>query len=344
VSGKRERIADFLARFGLVDAIMQVRSRLPAPLSVITYHSVAEAASPGFDQDVVDATPAQFAAQLDFVSRFYSVIDIAVLQEALDGGRPLPPNPLLITFDDGYLSCHDNALPMLLERGLVGTFFVATDYIDQRRIYWWDRINYLVNNARTTWVEVGGQRYDLSDRAATIAELIAVVKRTPSIDLDAFLEELTRACDAPWTDTIERELADRVIMTWDQVRALRRAGMDVQSHTRSHRVLQTVPVDELDGELRGSRELLEEQLDEPITALAYPVGHRIVHDAPIRQAVERAGYRLGFTNQSGVNYRRDRIDRYDIRRLATDRATSMAMFAGTMAIPPLAFTREERAT
>ena len=90
-------------------------------------------------------------------------------------------------------------------------------------------------------------------------------------------------------------------MTWDQVRALARAGMDVESHGRRHRVLQTLDDATLDDELAGSRADLEAQLGRPVRAIAYPVGRRIAREARIRDALAAAGYRIGLTNQSGVN-------------------------------------------
>ena len=66
-----------------------------------------------------------------------------------------------------------------------------------------------------------------------------MVKTTRLLDLDRFLDDLATRADAPWDAATERRLADRLIMTWDDVRTLRKSGMDVGSHTRTHRVLQT---------------------------------------------------------------------------------------------------------
>ncbi len=47
-------------------------------------------------------------------------------------GRPdLPEKPIVLTFDDGYEDNYLNALPALVERDMIGTFFVITDFADQ---------------------------------------------------------------------------------------------------------------------------------------------------------------------------------------------------------------------
>ena len=43
---------------------------------------------------------------------------------ALAGGPQLPPDAVLLTFDDGHDDHHRYVLPMLAERGLPGTFFI----------------------------------------------------------------------------------------------------------------------------------------------------------------------------------------------------------------------------
>lgn len=342
--GKREQLAGFLQRSGLVGAILRARARLPAPLSILTYHSVADRARPGFDDGVVDATPAQFDDQLAFIGRHFSVIGMDQLLAAVAGTGRLPANPLLITFDDGYRSCIDTAVPLLKRHGLVATFFIATDYVERRRIYWWDRLHYTVSHCSADRLVIDFPRrieLTLDDREAAAEQLVHLVKTEPHLDLEAFLDAVTSAAGLAWSDQLERDLADETIMTWDEIRRLRAAGMDVQSHTRRHRVLQTLETHELADELEGSRRDLEAQLDEPVRAIAYPVGRAVAHVPAIRAALQRAGYALGFSNATGVNYRLRQVDPLAIRRLAVDRGASDAFFRGSLAIPPLAYIKRD---
>ncbi|HEY5928499.1 MAG TPA: polysaccharide deacetylase family protein, partial [Kofleriaceae bacterium] len=174
--------------------------------------------------------------------------------------------------------------------------------------------------------------------------LADLVKNTPNLDVKRFLDELCATFGVPWSDDIEATHAGNLIMSWDQVRALSRAGMDVESHSRWHRVLQTLDDSLLRDELVGSKQDLESQLGRPCRAIAYPVGRRIAHVSRIRDAVKAAGYRVGLTNASGAT----RIwsgslgemlpcDRFDISRVSTDRTMSDAMFFTQVAVPRLAY-------
>ncbi|HEY0195626.1 MAG TPA: polysaccharide deacetylase family protein, partial [Kofleriaceae bacterium] len=162
--------------------------------------------------------------------------------------------------------------------------------------------------------------------------------------VDRFLDELGVALGVEWNRQIEAGYADQLIMSWDQVRALARAGMDIESHGRHHRVLQTLDDEALASELTGARADLEAQLGRPVRAMAYPVGRRIGAEPRIRRALADAGYRIGMSNHSGVNRwwpaalrNLAPIDPFDVRRLATDRTMSDAMFLTQVAVPRLAY-------
>ena len=125
-------------------------------------------------------------------------------------------------------------------------------------------------------------------------------------------------------------------MTWDHARALRKAGMDVQSHTRTHRVLQTLTPDEVQDELEGSRTDLARELGEPIRAVAYPVGNPLSVASSIRPALVKAGYEIGFTNGTGPTSLREPLDPFGIGRQTVERALSEALFLSMLALPELA--------
>src|SRR6185503_14938100 len=86
------------------------------------------------------------------------------------------------------------------------------------------------------------------------------IKNTAHLDLDQFLTQVANALGVEWNAAIETSHANELIMTWDQIRALAKAGMDIESHTRSHRVLQTLDPDTLRSELTGSRQDLETEV------------------------------------------------------------------------------------
>lgn len=335
-------------RIGLWAAILGARKAGFWPwsgLTVVLYHRVVsiEALGP-LDPELVDATPEEFDRQMAFLRQHFVPVGLPEVLGAARGEQPLPPNAVLVTFDDGYRDNYEHALPILVNHGLKGVFFVSTSYITERRLYWWEQVSYFVRHARrhqTALTYPESIQLDLGDaaaRAAAIRRINRLIKDRFDLDIDRLLADLARACDVPWSAERERELAEPTLMTWDQVRGLLDAGMAVGSHTCNHLVLETLTTPVLERELVQSRHELESRLGQPIESIAYPVGRSIARSQPIRDALRRAGYRVGFTATPGINrFRGDDLDDlYDLKRLPIDRGTSGFASRAHLAVPWLA--------
>jgi len=333
------RLALFLDRLGAADLLLRLRAAAPSPwLTILTYHRVQTVPEDfPFDEGVVDAAPDEFDRQMAILRKYFTPVGIDELCDFADG-RKLPRNPVLVTFDDGYRDNLEVALPILQRHGMRAAFAIVTGHTTERRVFWWDRINYLLKKTRERHVEVAYPlplRLDLGDaarRREAIETALRVVKRHYQLDVERFLVELGRAAGVAWDDALERRLSDDLLLTWDGVRALRRAGMDVLSHSHTHRTLHTLSDPEIHEELTRSRAELEKQLGERVRAVAYPVGNRIDDRPYVRKAMAEAGYALGFTNGTGPNAIWGGLDRYGVRRLSMERAPD-AMFRVRMAVP-----------
>ncbi len=102
---------------------------------ILMYHYISQ---PPEDADIyrqdLSVAPELFAQHLDrILAEGYTPITLYDLVRYLTRGVPLPPRPVILTFDDGYRDNYTNAFPRLRERGMVATFFVVTDFIDQGR-------------------------------------------------------------------------------------------------------------------------------------------------------------------------------------------------------------------
>jgi peptidoglycan/xylan/chitin deacetylase (PgdA/CDA1 family) len=95
---------------------------------ILTYHRVHDWATE-LTKSVPDLTvqPDEFAAQMAALAqRGYHAITQRQLFEALYRGDPLPPKPVLISVDDGYVDDVTQILPVLQREHMVATFYVVT--------------------------------------------------------------------------------------------------------------------------------------------------------------------------------------------------------------------------
>ncbi len=102
---------------------------------VLMYHHVLDPAS---DANAIrrdlSVSPAKFEAQLRYlIERGYQAITLKDLIMYLQLGQPLPPKPVVLTFDDGFKDQYTNAYPLLESHDYVGTFFIITRFADEGR-------------------------------------------------------------------------------------------------------------------------------------------------------------------------------------------------------------------
>jgi peptidoglycan/xylan/chitin deacetylase (PgdA/CDA1 family) len=342
---RRAYLARALDRMGILDACLRTRALTGWPrwgLTVLLYHRVLDLAEVGeLDPDLIDATPATFEEQMATMSQHLTPVTLdEVLDATCSDGRPLPANAVLVTFDDGYTDNLEVAVPILKRHGIRATFFVATDYTTERRLFWWERIRIVVDRARVpkltlTYPTPFVIPLDSNKRRRqAVRHLRRIVKDYYDLDLERLLAELSSATDVPWTKEDCARHAQASILSWDGVRAIRDAGMDVASHTGSHRVLQTLPPAALAHELAASRAALEAELGTPVRALAYPVGRRIAAFPEIREAIQHAGYELGFAVEAGLNHVTNgdagAPHLFDLKRIPVDRTWSTSQFRATL--------------
>ena len=97
---------------------------------ILMYHYISVPPL-GADKYRVDLSvdPADFEAQLKYLAENgYATISLYELHAYLNSGRPLPPKPVVLTFDDGYMDNYTEAFPLLKKYKMTGTFFVVSEF------------------------------------------------------------------------------------------------------------------------------------------------------------------------------------------------------------------------
>lgn len=99
----------------------------------LMYHRVVPAAE---EPDGISVTQQAFARHLGWLRRWgYQSVGAADLAGALEGARPLPRKPVLLTFDDGFRDNLTDALPILRELGFNALVFVVVELMGGRRTF-----------------------------------------------------------------------------------------------------------------------------------------------------------------------------------------------------------------
>ena len=109
---------------------------------ILMYHHVGET-PPDADRlrRNLTVSTADFEAQISYLQQAgYSPVSGAQLFKALYYNKPLPPKPVLLTFDDGYLDNYTVAAPILHKFGFTGTFYLVTGQVGSGEYMSWEQV------------------------------------------------------------------------------------------------------------------------------------------------------------------------------------------------------------
>jgi len=276
-------------------------------LCVVNYHRILAGPDPMLESEPDVAT---FRWQMALLARCFNVLPLSAALEALDAGR-LPPRAIAITFDDGYRSVHDLALPVLQEFGLPATVFVTSGHIGERDM-WNDCIIEAVQHLPAGQLDLrhlglgSYSLHTLEARKATLANLTEASKYLPPPARLALVDTLGAMVG-------EGAGAHGLMLTTDMILALDRHGIDIGAHTVSHPILTSLDDLEARHEIVAGKEALEAVLGKPVALFAYPNG-KSDKDFDQRHAAmaREAGFVAAFTTEPGAITRTS--DRYALAR------------------------------
>jgi peptidoglycan/xylan/chitin deacetylase (PgdA/CDA1 family) len=247
--------------------------------------------------------PDHFARRMTRLRRLgMSVLGLGEAVERL-AHDDLPPDAVVITIDDGWVTTLTHMLPVLEAEGLPATLYATSWYSDHRLP--------VVNLAVRYLAEASGRTVDVDAEVAAIEALPFAERREA---LRALGRRLAVAED--WLDNRQFEL-----MTWAELAETERRGLDIQLHTHRH-VEMAGGVDRLPQELADNRAWLEKELAAPaLEHFCFPSGS---FHADARAMLVAAGIRSATLTDPGLNA--PGCDPYALRRFLDCRDVGDAVF------------------
>ncbi len=112
-------------------------------LTIVMYHYVRDLARSRFPR-IKGRDLADFRGQLDYIGSAYEVVTAEQVMASVEGGEPLPPNACWLTFDDGYFDHYQHVLPLLVERGWQGSFYVPARTVVEREILDVNKVHFIL--------------------------------------------------------------------------------------------------------------------------------------------------------------------------------------------------------
>jgi len=311
-------------------------------LTVLAYHRIMDRPENfPFDDDLISASIEGFRKQMRFVSKHYNVTNFIELSEHIDKYGKLPERSLIVTFDDGYIDNYTFAYPVLAELGLTAVMFVTAGYIGEKRLFWWDRIAYIVKNTEKEEISIKEPeklkvRIDSHPSKQDVARmLIKKAKRLPDSEKEIFIEKLSVAAGVP-----VESVSVANTMNWEQVKELAEAGIEIGSHSVNHPIFSNVSPEQIEYEVIESKKIIESKIQKEVISFGAP-GRGIIpieekkrFEEILEGSVTKAGYKFSTRYSWGLVYERN-FKRLRISRLGIEMHDTPGLFKAKLAFPEI---------
>jgi peptidoglycan/xylan/chitin deacetylase (PgdA/CDA1 family) len=288
------------------------------PVTVVTYHYVRDLKRSRFPA-IKGLSVERFCNQLDYIESRYTPISVEKLLEALgSGSEDLPPNPILLTFDDGYSDHFASVFPLLDARGIQGCFFPPAQAVLEHTVLDVNKIHFvlaavpdagaLLDHVFSSLEEFRSE-HELKTREAYLLAVtgehrydtreVTVVKRLLQRELpEAVRAEIVRRLFAEHVTADEVAFACELYMSLDQIACLRRHGMHIGSHGYTHAWLNRVSPEAQAVEIDRSLDFLQKLgIGKDEWTMCYPYGG---FNDSLLQILRGRRCRLGFTVEARV--------------------------------------------
>ena len=301
------------------------RARPSRSLAILRYHAICGPEGDAYAEPGICVTPASFERHVAYLASRYRVLPLPEAASYLRSGKTLPGNAVAITFDDGYA---DNlaAARVLSRHGVDGTFYITAGCLRGEAPFWPSEIRQLVARVTAPTLELDAEGSRQSIPCATDAERRDATRR---------LARLFKSHTIPVRERLREQLRSAVgggdttsfMLSWDEVREMRRLGMTIGAHTLTHPNLPSAGLQDARNEIEGCKARLERELDAAVTMFSYPNGGAERYMTPeIARLVADAGFDAATTSSNGFAGARSdllALERVQVREQVSDLAFAL---------------------
>lgn len=213
-----------------------------------------------------------FEQDLLYIQEHYPPVDSADLGEILArrarSGKA-GKTALHLSFDDGFVECFKIVRPLLLKHRMPCTFFLATDFIDNRAMYYRNQVSLCISQALEKppdWlasrIESLNHKFGLG--LAGQEDFIRWVKTIHNED------QVSLVCSVLQVDIAGYLNDHQPYLTREQIRTLASEGFTIGAHSRRHQKLGRLSPAAMADEILGSCQAVAEITGQDSVPFSFP--------------------------------------------------------------------------
>ena len=203
--------------------------------------------------------------------------DIITIEEAVyiyKERLPLKKPTVAFSIDDGYWDQFEIGIEIFKKYDIPVTYFITTNMINSNQWTWDSKIEFLIessqdpdllNDIRSSF------NIPHSSKKTMLENIVFKLKRRNAADIE---NTITKMAETLCVEVSVEAVSKNRYMSWDDVLLLEKEGVRIGPHTRSHHILSSLSIDEVQDEILGSWIDIKEKVKNPTPVFCYPIGKK----------------------------------------------------------------------
>jgi peptidoglycan/xylan/chitin deacetylase (PgdA/CDA1 family) len=261
--------------------------------AILLYHRIANLK---YDPWQLSVTPDNFAEHLRVLRKYCHLVKINEMAKGLKN-LSLGRKKVAITFDDDYVDIVFNAKPILENHNIAATFFITTGLINSREEFWSDELEKIILEAvalpNTFELVIAGSHYRWrittkgQEKLTYSNEVVCIPKKDDTLSpgrlyfvlwkiISGFSQQEKKEVlqkISQWSGELSDHRKTHLPMNTEELLSLAKCPLfEIGSHTVSHPMLSSLPMEQQREEINSSKVYLENLLNRQVSSFSYPHG------------------------------------------------------------------------
>ncbi len=252
----------------------------------------------------------------------YNLVSLEDIYKNINEGGPPLEKAIAFTLDDGFIDQAKIAAPVFIKYKCPATIFLITGFIDGGPPPWDLFLKLVFYNANKKQIIININSEKITYKIDTPEEKYKSMddfrnkcKRLTDIEREKALLSLSTNVEK---DTVDLLKVKAMPLSWDDARGLEKHGISFGPHTIAHAILSRCSNDRACEEIKGSWNMLTQQLERPCPVFAYPTGRKEDFSGRDINYIKEIGLQGALTTEPGyVNFNDiTEADKYLIKRMS----------------------------
>jgi len=244
---------------------------IPRDVLAVFYHVVSDEELHHVGHLYPVVTSNKFREDLEYLKTHYNFVTYKDLHDHRTKDKELPQRAMHISFDDGYAECFNVVRPILLDLGVPCSFFITTDFVDNRVMYYRNKVSLCIQHVLQMskpelqrFIESVNHSLNISIKGLPAflrwikalghddQSIIDHTCRLLEIDLEAHLQKC------------------QLYLAREQIGKMSTEGFTIGAHSKSHRKLGSLGEDEIESEIIDSCLFIQEITAQEVIPFSFP--------------------------------------------------------------------------